>query len=113
MAVPFPTNIAKIIVPGYKETFPKRVNYLGSDIHRIEKPTVSGTILVNCEDDLEDFTNWYVNDTEYGKVPFTYNFPFLGTVRDWEMQFDTDLTGSAGVGFAVRKIPFTATIQNF
>lgn len=104
----FPKSLVCILVSGFNQTLKPKKNYLGGK-SKIINPT--GKVEVLARDDLEYgiFTEWYVNELDYGNNSFTLEVPFFGLKRAWNVKIVGDVSASNSSS-QVRKTTMTIEI---
>ena len=104
----FPTGLVYILVSGFNQTLKSKKNYLGGK-SKVINPT--GKIEVLAKSDLEYaiFTDWYINELDYGNNDFTIEAPFFGLTRRWNVKIVGDVSASNSSQF-VRKVQLNLEI---
>ena len=104
----FPTGLVYILVNGFNQTLKSKKNYLGGK-SKIINP--AGKIEVLTKSDLEYavFTDWYINEIDYGNNDFTIEAPFFGLKRKWNVKIVGDVSASNSSQF-VRKVQLNLEI---
>ena len=104
----FPKSLVCILVSGFNQTLKPKKNYLGGK-SKVINPT--GKIEVLARDNLEYgiFTEWYVNELDYGNNSFTLEAPFFGLQRAWNVKTIGDVSASNSSS-KVRKATMTLEI---
>lgn len=104
----FPKSLVCILVSGFNQTLKPKKNYLGGKT-KVINPT--GKIEVLARDNIEYgiFTEWYVNELDYGNNSFTIEAPFFGLQRTWNVKIIGDVSASNS-SYATRKAQMSLEI---
>ncbi len=83
----FPSNAGCIIADGYKAVIPTKKRYLGGRSALAERTTIQATLATVNETEIANFADWWVNDLNYGTIPFWLDIKFFGVMQRLEVMF--------------------------
>lgn len=87
----FPTSLACVIKEGYEGTLIRKKRYLGNVSVVLDNPIIGASVIVKYPSDLSIFASWWLDELDYGYLPFTLNLPFFGVTRDWQVKIKNNL----------------------
>ena len=82
-----------LIEDGYKNTMMKKQGYLGEVYEKKIRDTIVAKFQIRGNQNMEDFTQWWLVELDYGAKPFEIETIFLGYKGRLVVKMTNDLQG--------------------
>ncbi len=97
-------SLGCLIEDGNLNTKERKSKYLGGEVSPFENGKMTVNLLLQTDEEMRVFAEWWVNSLDYGTSPFKITLPFFATDMEYTV-FMTNSLIERGLTGEMRKIP--------